>query len=101
MIKTEWGILIVALLLILDLLIAATRVSFSNVRLAKLKNKKDQRAKNVTLLIESSRLGAVLRLSQTFMRFGIAILSFSLLQKWMGDNSQVDDMAILGIKWNN
>ena len=97
MIKTEWGILIIALLLILDLLIAATRVSFSNVRLAKLKNKNDKRVESVTLLIESSRLGAVLRLSQTFMRFGIAILSFSLLQKWMGNIQPAWFFQLLGL----
>ena len=82
MIKTEWGFLIVTVLLTLDLFIAATRVSLSNIRLAQLTNRNDQRVKHVKELIESSRLGAVLRLSQTFMRFGIAILTFLLLQKW-------------------
>ena len=97
MIKTEWGILIIALLLILDLLIAATRVSLSNVRLAKLVDKNDSRTKSVIQLIESSRLGAVLRLSQTFMRFGIAILSFSLLQKWIGDAQPVWLFQLFGL----
>lgn len=33
-------------------------------------------------MVESPRLGAILRFSQTLMRFGIAILSFNLLEKW-------------------
>ncbi|MBT3321696.1 MAG: HlyC/CorC family transporter [Anaerolineae bacterium] len=97
MIKTEWGILIIALLLILDLLIAATRVSLSNVRLSKLLNETDKRAKSVKKLLESSRLGAVLRLSQTFMRFGIAILSFSLLENWMGNTQPAWLFQLIGL----
>lgn len=81
MISTEWGIIAIALLLILDLVIAATRVSLSNTRLAKLEAE-EKEVKNILLLIESPRLGAVLRLSQTLMRFGIAVLSFSLLNRW-------------------
>ena len=97
MIKTEWGILIIALLLILDLLIAATRVSFSNIRFAKETDNNDKRVKSVRFLIESSRLGAVLRLSQTFMRFGIAILSFSLLQKWLNDTQPAWLFQLFGL----
>ncbi len=97
MIKTEWGILIITLLLILDLLIAATRVSLSNMRLAKLADHNDTRAKSVIKLIESSRLGAVLRLSQTFMRFGIAILSFSLLEEWLGNVQPAWLFQLLGL----
>ncbi len=97
MIKPEWAILIIALLLILDLLIAATRVSLSNMRPAKLPDKNDKRVKSITLLIESPRLGAVLRLSQTFMRFGIAILSFSLLQKWIGDTQPAWLFQLFGL----
>jgi putative hemolysin len=97
LIKTEWGILIIALLLILDLLIAATRVSLSNVRLSKLLNETDKRAKSVKKLLESSRLGAVLRLSQTFMRFGIAILSFSLLENWMGNTQPAWLFQLIGL----
>lgn len=85
MITTEWGLPIIALLLVMELVIAATRVSFTNARASRLSAEKDQneeRLKRVLLLIESSRLGAVLRLSQTLMRFGIAILSFMLLQNW-------------------
>jgi len=97
LIKTEWGILIITLLLILDLLIAATRVSLSNMRLAKLADHNDTRAKSVIKLIESSRLGAVLRLSQTFMRFGIAILSFSLLEEWLGNVQPAWLFQLLGL----
>ncbi len=78
MITTEVGLLAIALLLILDLIIAATRVSLSNVHVAKL-DSNDESAKRVILLVESHRLGAALRLSQTLMRFGIAILSFLFL----------------------
>jgi len=86
-ITIEWGLLIIALLLVLDLAIAATRVSFTNARAFRLsaeEGQNEERLKRVLLLIESPRLGAVLRLSQTLMRFGIAILSFILLQNWGG-----------------
>ena len=83
MLLKNWGIAVIALLLLLvfDLLIAATRVSLSNTRRAKLKS--TQRSRKVIALLENPRLGAALRLSQTMMRFGIAILSFLLLQIWM------------------
>ena len=81
MIRTEAGLLTIALLFILDLIIAATRVSLSNARISTL-DSSDESAKRVIFLVESHRLGAVLRLSQTLMRFGIAVLSFSLLQNW-------------------
>jgi len=75
-----WGIATIPLLLVFDLLIAATRVSLSNTRRVKLEP--TRRSKKVIALLESPRLGAALRLSQTMMRFGIAILSFLLLQIW-------------------
>ena len=78
MIPTELGISAIALLLILDLLIAATRVSLFNLHIAKL-DKKEKKAQRVISLIENPRLGAVLRLSQTLMRFGIAVFLFRLL----------------------
>ncbi len=85
MITTEWGLLIIALLIILDLIIAATRVSLSNARKLKLivlGEEKPASAKRAIALHESSRLVAVLRMSQTLMRFGIAITGFLLLQSW-------------------
>jgi CBS domain containing-hemolysin-like protein len=81
LISTEWGIISIALLLILDLVIAATRVSLSNTHLSKL-DTDEKNVKSILLLVESPRLGAVLRLSQTLMRFGIAVLSFMLLGSW-------------------
>ncbi len=75
------GILTIALLLILDLVIAATRVSLSNLHIAQL-DIQNKNAKRIIYLVESPRLGAILRFSQTLMRFGIAILSFNLLEKW-------------------
>ena len=81
MIPTKVGILTIALLLILDLVIAATRVSLSNLHIAQL-DIQNKNAKRIIYLVESPRLGAILRFSQTLMRFGIAILSFNLLEKW-------------------
>ena len=81
----DWGFLIIVILLILDLMIAATRVSLSNARTLKLITLQDSKpisAKRAIELHESSRLVAVLRLSQTIMRFGIAIGSFLYLQAW-------------------
>ncbi len=83
MIETEWALLIIALLIILDLMNAATRVSFANARLHKLHALKDESPDSIQRVItlhESSRLKAVLRFSQTLMRFGIAICLFLLLQ---------------------
>ena len=82
MIKPDWTIPAIALLITLDLLIAATRVSFSNIRTVKATDL-DKKGKKVRRLKENSHLGATLRLSQTLMRFGIAILSYSLLQNWL------------------
>ncbi len=82
---TNWGLLIIALLLILDLMIAATRVSLANARTLKLvamQETKPISAQRAIEMHESSRLMAVLRLSQTMMRFGIAVGSFLYLQSW-------------------
>jgi len=96
LIKTEWGILSIALLIILDLLIAATRVSLSNTRATRFSKQKDKDTKRVITLLENPRLGAVLRLSQTLMRFSIAILSFLLLQNWT-ENLVVQLLLLLSI----
>ncbi len=100
MILNDWGWLILALLLILDLMIAATRVSFLNARTLKLlalQETKPNAAKLAVELHESSRLVAVLRLSQTIMRFGIAIVSFVYLQSWTLDSAGAWLVQLLGL----
>ncbi len=100
MIETEWGLLILALLIILDLMIAATRVSLSNARTLKLvalKEEKPASAKRAIALHESSRLVAVLRLSQTLMRFGIAIVAFLLMQNWTLSSPRPWLVQIIGL----
>lgn len=85
MIINNWGLLVVILLVTLDLMIAATRVSLANARtlkLAAMQELKPISVKRAIEMHESSRLVAVLRLSQTMMRFGIAISSFLYLQSW-------------------
>ena len=96
MIKPEWSFFIIALLIILDLLIAATRVSYSNIRLIQ-RIGLNKSAENIFKLKENPRFGAILRLSQTFMRFGIAIASFLLLQNWLGNTQFTWVFELLGI----
>lgn len=96
----DWGLLIIALLLILDLMIAATRVSLSNARtlkLAALQETKPVSAKRAIEMHESTRLVAVLRLSQTIMRFGIAIGSFLFLQAWTIETPRAWIPQLLGL----
>lgn len=96
----EWGWLILALLLIFDLMIAATRVSLSNAHTLKLVGMQETKpvsARRAIELHESSRLIAVLRLSQTIMRFGIAIGSFLYLQNWTMDVPQAWLLQLLGL----
>ncbi|MBT3337219.1 MAG: HlyC/CorC family transporter [Anaerolineae bacterium] len=100
MITTGWGLLTIALLLILDLMIAATRVSLSNARVAKLlvlQEEKPASAKRAIALHESSRLVAVLRLSQTSMRFGIAIIGFLLIQSWTLTSPRAWLLQVVGL----
>lgn len=95
-----WGLLIIILLLILDLMIAATRVSFLNARtlkLVSLQETKPNGAKRAIELHESTRLVAVLRLSQTIMRFGIAIGSFLYLEHWTADTPNAWVLQLLGL----
>jgi putative hemolysin len=99
-ITTGWGLLTIALLLILDLMIAATRVSLSNARVAKLlvlQEEKPASAKRAIALHESSRLVAVLRLSQTSMRFGIAIIGFLLIQSWTLTSPRAWLLQVVGL----
>jgi len=86
-IATEWGLLSIVVLLIFDLLIAATRVSLFNARPLRLAARREQHpaaVERALALIENPRLRAVLRLSQTLVRFGLAVLAFYLLQTWAG-----------------
>ncbi len=96
MIKPEWGIFIIALLIILDLLIAATRVSYSNIRSIQ-RTSLNERVEKLFKIKENPRFGAILRLSQTFMRFGIAITSFLLLQNWLSSTQYTWAFQLLGI----
>ncbi len=100
MILNDWGFLVIVLLLILDLMIAATRVSLSSARtlkLAGLQDAKPASAKRAIALHESSRLVPVLRLSQTVMRFGIAIGGYLYLQAWTLDAPRAWLLQLLGL----
>jgi putative hemolysin len=84
----NWGFPLLLLLLILDLVIGATRVSLLNARPLRLLKKHDDQPGKVdrTLaLIENPRLRASLRLSQTLMRFALAVLVVKYVQDWYTD----------------
>lgn len=84
----NWGFPLLLLLLILDLVIGATRVSLLNARPLRLLKKHDDQPGTVdrTLaLIENPRLRASLRLSQTLMRFSMAVLVVKFVQDWYTD----------------
>ena len=71
MIPIEWGIPLSILFIILDLLIAATRVSLLNMRPLRLLSQREESSEAVdrTLaLIEDARLRPALRFSQTATR---------------------------------
>ena len=79
----EWGYPIFILLLLLDLAIAATRVSLFNARPLRLMKRTDVtpgKVHRVLALIENPRMRANLRLSQTLVRFVLAILLFQSIQ---------------------
>ena len=100
MILNSWGFLVIVVLLILDLMIAATRVSLSNARTLKLvvlREEKGANAERAIKLHESSRLVPVLRLSQTVMRFGIAIGGYAYLQAWTLNAPYAWVLQILGL----
>ena len=68
MIQPEWGIPLSILLVILDLSIAATRVSLLNLRPLRLLSMREQYPESIDLtlaLIEDARLRPTLRFSQT------------------------------------
>jgi len=75
----EWGFLMFILLLTLDLAIAATRVSLFNARPLRLMNRPDtqpDKVHRVLALIENPRMRANIRLSQTFIRFLLAVMLY-------------------------
>ncbi|MFN2198668.1 MAG: hypothetical protein ACK2UW_21280, partial [Anaerolineales bacterium] len=70
--ETEIGLTAFLVLYILNLLIAATRVSLLNARPLRLlgeQGEHSEKVEKVLELIENKRLRAVLRLSQTLVRF--------------------------------
>jgi CBS domain containing-hemolysin-like protein len=97
----EWGYPIFILLLMLDLAIAATRVSLYNARPLRLINRPDAssgKVHRVLALLENPRMRANLRLSQTLIRFFLAVLVFLWIQNWYsGDATMfvIVDIAIL------
>lgn len=81
----NWGLPLFLLLLILDLLIAATRLSLLNARPLRLLTRHDEQPRLVdrTLaLIEDPRLRASLRFSQTLVRFSMAVLVVMAVEFW-------------------
>jgi len=98
---SEWGYPIFILLLMFDLAIAATRVSLYNVRPLRLMNLPDgpsAKVHHVLALIENPRMRANLRLSQTLIRFLLAVLMFLWIQTWYSGAANalmIVDIAIL------
>lgn len=81
MIQIQWGIPLSLLLLILDLMIAAARVSLLNLRPLRLLALRDQFPKavdRILVLIEDSRLRPTLRFSQTITRILLAGVILSM-----------------------
>ena len=87
---SEWGYPIFILLLILDLAIAATRVSLLNSRPLRLMNKQNAqpvKVERVLALIGNPGMRANLRLSQTMIRFMLAVLVYQWIQGWYSANT--------------
>ncbi|MEW5831028.1 MAG: hemolysin family protein [Chloroflexota bacterium] len=105
MIPIEWGLFASVLLIVLDLLIAATRVSLLNARPLRLLSLRDGNKTDVDRvlrLIESRRLRASLRLSQVLARFSLAGVLFALIHAWFGTSPsliwfQVGGVVLLGM----
>ncbi|MFZ5819415.1 MAG: hemolysin family protein [Chloroflexota bacterium] len=75
MIPLEWGLSLLCLLLGLDLLVAAARVSLLNLRPLRLLSLREQtplRVERTLALVEDARLRPTLRLSQTLVRVAFA-----------------------------
>ena len=89
MIPIEWGIPLSILLFMLNLLIAATRVSLLNLRPLRLLSMRDQFPKTVdrTLaLIENARLRPTLRFSQTAVRVLLAGIILTMVEQAAGES---------------
>lgn len=81
MIQIEWGIPLGILFVILDLMIAASRVSLLNLRPLRLLSLRDQHpeaVERILALIEDSRLRPTLRFSQTATRILLAGIILSM-----------------------
>ena len=84
----HWGFPLLVLLFILDLVIGITRVSLLNarpLRLMKIHDNQPGRVDRTLALIENPRLRANLRLSQTLVRFLLAVLVVKSVQVWYTD----------------
>lgn len=80
MIPLEWSLLLLCLLLALDLLIAAARVSLLNLRplrLMSLHEQTPQRLERTLALVEDARLRPTLRFSQMLVRIVFAVILLS------------------------
>jgi len=104
-ITIEWGPFASVLLIVLDLLIAATRVSMLNARPLRLLSLQDGNKTNVDRvlrLLENRRLRASLRLSQVLTRFTLAGVLFTLIHAWFESSPyliwlQVGGLVLLGM----
>ena len=89
MIPIEWGIPLSILFVLLDLLIAATRVSLLNLRSLRLMSLREQAPDKVDrtmALLEDARLRPTLRFSQTATRVLLAGIILSMLGQAVGES---------------
>ena len=89
MIQIEWGIPLSILFVILDLLIAATRVSLLNLRplrLLSLREQSPEAVERTLALIENARLRPTLRFSQTATRILLAGVILSMVGQAAGES---------------
>ena len=96
MIQIEWGIPLSIILVILDLLIAATRVSLLNLRPLRLLSLREgfpEATDRTLVLIEDARLRPSLRFSQTAARILLALVILSMVGQAVGESRFV--LAIL------
>ena len=99
MIPIEWGIPLSILFVILDLLIAATRVSLLNLRplrLLSLREEAPDIVDRTLALIEDARLRPTLRFSQTTVRILLAGIILSMVGQAAGE-SRFALVILLGI----
>ena len=89
MIQIEWGIPLSILFVILDLVIAATRVSLLNLRplrLLSLREESSEAVDHTLALIEDARLRPTLRFSQTAARILLAGIILSMAGQAVGES---------------